>query len=330
MTVELLFDINAHKDWVQSVVWTPDSQQLASASDDKKIKFWDSPNLFDELFTPNWKTPLLRLINASTGRLCNRDAQINAFTKSTKYKEISYSFDVHGPLQTGLIKEAVAKYFSWVMLSHTHSSPVKTGTGKICKNLIGSIKRRKERKPGEAIGGGEDSSGQRKIKRAKLERDQSDAGGSRSPLLKTYGTRQILATGPSDSACSSHSYQSDVPPPSSKAASTFSISSLPSRSDILPVLAFQRNSPDTTLPPISSQLPPSSQSLASSSQQVVTPKPPSGPKQVLKHKSVSPIFGSLSPTHDPSTPLKMKNGRRALHVIVMVQVQLSLLLTIAR
>ncbi|KAG1814090.1 hypothetical protein EV424DRAFT_42587 [Suillus variegatus] len=60
----------------------------------------------------------LRLINTSTGRLCNRDAQINAFTESTEYKELLYSLMMHAPLQTELIKEAVIKYFSWVMLSH--------------------------------------------------------------------------------------------------------------------------------------------------------------------------------------------------------------------
>ncbi|KAG1796672.1 uncharacterized protein HD556DRAFT_280429 [Suillus plorans] len=60
----------------------------------------------------------LRLINTSTGRLCNRDAQINAFAESTEYKELLHSSVMHVPLQREPIKEAVAKYFSWVMLSH--------------------------------------------------------------------------------------------------------------------------------------------------------------------------------------------------------------------
>ncbi|KAG1883492.1 hypothetical protein F4604DRAFT_294714 [Suillus subluteus] len=60
----------------------------------------------------------LRLINASTGHLCNRDAQINTFTESTEYKEFLHSLYMHASLQTGFIKEAVTKYFSWVMLSH--------------------------------------------------------------------------------------------------------------------------------------------------------------------------------------------------------------------
>ncbi|KAG2348298.1 hypothetical protein BDR05DRAFT_956883 [Suillus weaverae] len=172
--------------------------------------------------------------------------------------------------------------------------------------------RSKATSKGKKRAGGQDSSEQRKVKRAKLETDQPDAGTSRSPLIKTNGTRQIPAVGPSDQARSSHPYQgpsetvSDVPPPSPKPASTFNIPSLPSRSDTLPVLSSQFNSPVRTLPPISSQLPPSSQPLASSSQQVVTPKPPSGPKRVLKHKPVSPIFGSPSPTPDRSTPLKTK------------------------
>ncbi|KAG1778374.1 hypothetical protein EV702DRAFT_177377 [Suillus placidus] len=172
--------------------------------------------------------------------------------------------------------------------------------------------RSKATSKGKKRAGGQDNSEQRKVKRAKLETDQPDAGTSRSPLIKTNGTRQIPAVGPSDQARSSHPYQglsetvSDVPPPSPKPASTFNIPSLPSRSDTLPVLSSQFNSPVRSLPPISSQLPPSSQPLASSSQQVVTPKPPSGPKRVLKHKPASLIFGSPSPTPDRSTPLKTK------------------------
>jgi hypothetical protein len=60
----------------------------------------------------------LRLINTSTGRLCNRDAQINAFMETTEYKELLYSSVMHGPLQMNHIQEALAYYFSWVMLSH--------------------------------------------------------------------------------------------------------------------------------------------------------------------------------------------------------------------
>ncbi|KAG1739462.1 uncharacterized protein EDB91DRAFT_386645 [Suillus paluster] len=60
----------------------------------------------------------LRLLNTFTGRLCNREAQINAFVESTEYKELLYSSMTHAPLQTEPITEAVAKYFSWVMLSH--------------------------------------------------------------------------------------------------------------------------------------------------------------------------------------------------------------------
>ncbi|KAG0702983.1 hypothetical protein DFH29DRAFT_470207 [Suillus ampliporus] len=60
----------------------------------------------------------LRLLNTSTGRLCNRDALINAFVESTQYKGILSSSVIHAPLQMEPIKEAVARYFSWVMLSH--------------------------------------------------------------------------------------------------------------------------------------------------------------------------------------------------------------------
>ncbi|KAG1743655.1 uncharacterized protein EDB91DRAFT_1200564, partial [Suillus paluster] len=64
----------------------------------------------------------LRLLNTSTGRLCDREAQINAFKESTEYKEILSSSMTHLPLQTEPIEEAVVKYFSWVMLSHKWES----------------------------------------------------------------------------------------------------------------------------------------------------------------------------------------------------------------
>ncbi|KAG0702646.1 hypothetical protein DFH29DRAFT_492133 [Suillus ampliporus] len=64
----------------------------------------------------------LRLLNTSTGRLCDREAQIYAFMESAECKKILSSSVTHAPLQTEPIKEAVAKYFSWVMLSHRWES----------------------------------------------------------------------------------------------------------------------------------------------------------------------------------------------------------------
>lgn len=60
----------------------------------------------------------LRLLNITTGRVCDREAQIHAFMESTEYKELLYSWMTHARIQTGPIQNAVAKYFSWVMLSH--------------------------------------------------------------------------------------------------------------------------------------------------------------------------------------------------------------------
>lgn len=58
----------------------------------------------------------LRLIDTFAGRLCNRDGQIDAFMESTEYKKLLSP--LYGPLKMEPIEEAVAKYFSWVMLSH--------------------------------------------------------------------------------------------------------------------------------------------------------------------------------------------------------------------
>ncbi|KAG0702644.1 WD40-repeat-containing domain protein [Suillus ampliporus] len=60
----------------------------------------------------------LRLLDTFTGRLCDREAQINTFIESTEYKQILSSSMTHTSLQTEFIEQAVAEYFSWVMLSH--------------------------------------------------------------------------------------------------------------------------------------------------------------------------------------------------------------------
>jgi hypothetical protein len=59
-----------------------------------------------------------RLINTSTGRLCNREAQINAFRMSAEYKELLSSITKHADLQMERIQDVVAMYFRYVMLSH--------------------------------------------------------------------------------------------------------------------------------------------------------------------------------------------------------------------
>ncbi|KAG0697553.1 heterokaryon incompatibility protein-domain-containing protein [Suillus ampliporus] len=64
----------------------------------------------------------LRLVDTFTGHLCDRQSQIDTFMKSTEYKEILSSSMTHTSLQTENIKRAVAKYFSWVMLSHRWQS----------------------------------------------------------------------------------------------------------------------------------------------------------------------------------------------------------------
>jgi hypothetical protein len=59
-----------------------------------------------------------RLINTFTGRLCSREVQINAFRMSAEYKELLSSTMGHSDLQVERIRDAVAMYFRYVMLSH--------------------------------------------------------------------------------------------------------------------------------------------------------------------------------------------------------------------
>ncbi|KAG2353153.1 WD40-repeat-containing domain protein [Suillus spraguei] len=60
----------------------------------------------------------LRLLNTSTGLLCDRAAQMSTFKTSAEYKELLSSTTKHSDLQTGRIKDVVATYFSCVLLSH--------------------------------------------------------------------------------------------------------------------------------------------------------------------------------------------------------------------
>jgi len=63
-------------------------------------------------------TTSLRLFNTTTGRLCDRAAQINAFKTSAEYNELLLSIMAHPGLPLGRIANAVATYFRYVMLSH--------------------------------------------------------------------------------------------------------------------------------------------------------------------------------------------------------------------
>ncbi|KAG1784615.1 heterokaryon incompatibility protein-domain-containing protein [Suillus plorans] len=60
----------------------------------------------------------LRLLNTSTGYLCDRDAQIASFKSSTRYKELLLLTMKHKDLRMERIKKSVTMYFRCVMLSH--------------------------------------------------------------------------------------------------------------------------------------------------------------------------------------------------------------------
>jgi hypothetical protein len=63
-------------------------------------------------------TTPLRLLNTTTGRLCDRGAQISAFQTSTEYNELLLSIMAYPDLPLGHIADTVATYFRYVMLSH--------------------------------------------------------------------------------------------------------------------------------------------------------------------------------------------------------------------
>jgi len=59
-----------------------------------------------------------RLLDTSTGRLCDREAQIHAFIMSAKYRELLSSKLKHANISMEPIRDVVQTYFRYVMLSH--------------------------------------------------------------------------------------------------------------------------------------------------------------------------------------------------------------------
>ncbi|KAG2345923.1 hypothetical protein BDR05DRAFT_960217 [Suillus weaverae] len=60
----------------------------------------------------------LRVLDTTTGLLCDREAQISAFKMSIEYKELVSSTITHPDLHMKRIKKAVMTYFQYAMLSH--------------------------------------------------------------------------------------------------------------------------------------------------------------------------------------------------------------------
>lgn len=79
------------------------------------------PEAEDAIQTAAWtelESAPLRLLNTSTGLLCDRAAQIHTFKTSAAYKELLSFTTKHSDLQMGRIKDLAAVYFRRVLLSH--------------------------------------------------------------------------------------------------------------------------------------------------------------------------------------------------------------------
>ncbi|KAG1860995.1 heterokaryon incompatibility protein-domain-containing protein [Suillus tomentosus] len=61
---------------------------------------------------------LLRVLDTTTGLLCDREAQIRIFKLSTEYMELLLSTITHRNIQVKRIEEVVTSCFQYVMLSH--------------------------------------------------------------------------------------------------------------------------------------------------------------------------------------------------------------------
>ncbi|KAG2363059.1 hypothetical protein BDR07DRAFT_1332384 [Suillus spraguei] len=79
------------------------------------------PEVEDAIQTVAWtelESAPLRLLNTSTGLLCDRAAQMNSFKTSATYKELLSFTTQHSDLEMERIKDVAAVYFRRVLLSH--------------------------------------------------------------------------------------------------------------------------------------------------------------------------------------------------------------------
>ncbi|KAG2346778.1 hypothetical protein BDR05DRAFT_749584 [Suillus weaverae] len=60
----------------------------------------------------------MRVLDTTTGLLCDREAQIRTFKSSIKYKELVSSIIMHPEFRMKRIEEVVITYFQYAMLSH--------------------------------------------------------------------------------------------------------------------------------------------------------------------------------------------------------------------
>jgi hypothetical protein len=73
-----------------------------------------------------FKNAPFRLINTTTGLLCDRDAQMNAFSVSKEHDKLLLFTMQHAEHRTEHIKEVIEQYFRCVMLSHRWEGKEKT------------------------------------------------------------------------------------------------------------------------------------------------------------------------------------------------------------
>ncbi|KAG2335443.1 hypothetical protein BDR05DRAFT_1006807, partial [Suillus weaverae] len=60
----------------------------------------------------------LRVLDTTTGILCDREAQIRTFKSSIEYRELVSSTITRQDIQMKRVEEVVKSYFQYVMLSH--------------------------------------------------------------------------------------------------------------------------------------------------------------------------------------------------------------------
>ncbi|KAG2128510.1 uncharacterized protein EDB93DRAFT_1268284 [Suillus bovinus] len=82
------------------------------------LKLSEVEGVIQRVIDAQFNNAPLRVLDTTTGLLCDRETQISAFKMSTEYKEIVSSTITHGDLHMKHIEEVVKRYFQYAMLSH--------------------------------------------------------------------------------------------------------------------------------------------------------------------------------------------------------------------
>ncbi|KAG1794120.1 uncharacterized protein HD556DRAFT_1443076 [Suillus plorans] len=122
----------------QKVIELEPSSHYSHANTNKSVSPSEAEGAIRKVINAQLDPAPLRLLDITTGILCDREAQINAFKMTTEYKQLRLSIMKHADLPMGRITDTVATYFRYV-IDGSHEVAVilqSCPSNRISKNLV--------------------------------------------------------------------------------------------------------------------------------------------------------------------------------------------------